>query len=167
VRASAHERIDDYLDYLDYIDSKVREFGWAVQGVGGSSEEPSFVYSVGLPRQHGHPEFVVVGAGPASAHGINHLAGRVRDGNVFRPGDQPDGVLPGFATELIALDWEQSHRNLPVSWRINGGPVDALQLVWPDESNRLPWEPGYSLGPDVQPLWGDRADSRAGASEVD
>ena len=34
------------------------------------------------------------------------------------------------------------------------GRVDALQMVWPDSTGRLPWETGYRNGPDVQPLLG-------------
>jgi hypothetical protein len=30
-------------------------------------------------------------------------------------------------------------------------PMEALQLVWPDESKRWPWETGFSF-PKAQPL---------------
>jgi hypothetical protein len=142
--------------YLASMDRKVRKYGWGVVHVGGGEGEPPFAYTVGLPRHYDHPEFVIVGVPPAAARTLNALGDRVRDGEVFRAGDRPEFALPGYTTELIDLDWDESHRNLPVAWRLNGGPVDALQLVWPDGADRLPWDAGYSLPDKAQPLWGRR-----------
>ena len=144
-------------EYLTSMDRKVRTYGWGVVFVGcGDSTEPSFAYTVGLQRQYGHPEIVAVGVPPGVARTLNALGDRIRDGHTFAAGDQPEVAIVGFRTELIEVDWTESHRNLPVAWRINGGPTDALQLVWPDEHDRFPWEPGYALPDYVQPLWGQR-----------
>ncbi len=139
------------------LDRKVRRFGWAVQFVGAGDGEPSYGYTVGLLRQYRHPEFVLVGVPPAAAVTLDELAARARDGEVFAPGDQPD-VLPGYRTELVAVDLVKSSTELLAAWNLNDEPVPALQLVWPDEQNRLPWDAGYSMSPDAQPLWGRRGE---------
>lgn len=151
-------RVNAYSVELDRI---VREFGWAVQFVGGSDEQPSFAYTVGLLRQYRHPEFVLVGVPPAAATTLNGLGARVRDGETFEAGDRPDGVLEGYRTELVAVDMVRSNEELLAAWNLNDEPVPALQLVWPDEGDRLPWEPGYALPAGVQPLWGTRGEPLA------
>jgi hypothetical protein len=138
------------------LDRTVRELGWAVQFVGGEAGHPSFAYTVGLLRQYRHPEFVLVGVPLAAATTLDVLGAKVRDGTVFEAGDQPDEVLPGYRTELVAVDMIKSRHELLAAWNLNDQPVPALQMVWPDEGNRLPWEPGYSLAGRAQPLWGER-----------
>ena len=45
----------------------------------------------------------------------------------------------------------------------HGEPVDALQVVWPDQRHRFPWEAAFDarMRP-VQPLLGRRAASATG-----
>ncbi|HSP36192.1 MAG TPA: DUF4262 domain-containing protein [Frankiaceae bacterium] len=143
-------------EYNKHLDRLVRERGWAVQFVGAGDGHPSFAYTVGLRRQYRHHEFVLVGVPPGAASTLNELGARVRDGQVFRPGDQPDEVLPGYRTELVAVTMRHSFEELLMAWRMSEEPVTALQLVWPDEADHLPWEEGYSLPLSAQPLWGPR-----------
>jgi hypothetical protein len=155
--------------FLDDMDRKVREFGWGVVYVGddcecmqcraeGVTPQPSFLppfaYTVGLTREYGHPEIVITGAPMGCAKTLNEFGQRVRNGVVFCGGQRFSYTQLGLVCELIEVDWQKSHRNLPVAWQINGGATDALQLVWPDAANRLPWEHGYSLARRQQPLWG-------------
>jgi hypothetical protein len=139
-----------------HLDNVIREAGWAIQFVGAGDGQPSYAYTVGLLRQYRHPEIVLVGVPPGAATTLHELGSRVRDGHEYRVGDQPAEALPGYRTEFIAVSMIKSHEELLAAWNLSEEPVPALQLVWPDEGNRLPWEPGYSLAKGVQRLWGRR-----------
>jgi hypothetical protein len=102
----------------------------------------------GLGRLGGHPDLVVLDMPPPSAHRYLHAVGRrVRAGARLRAGDMLDGLHESFRFGLVevrdtgflrALDrWYADH---PCGPR---GPL--LQLVWPDLTGLLPWEPGYDL----------------------
>ena len=156
-------------EYLADMDRKVRKFGWArvyvfgddcaaapgepCTAASGDCHTLGFGYTVGLSRHYGHPELVMTGVPVEATEVLNILGERIRDGAVLRPGERLS-IGHTLTARLLEVDWEQSHRNMPVAWRLNGGPVDALQVVLPDSRNRMPWEPGYSLSPEAQPLWG-------------
>jgi hypothetical protein len=144
-----------------HLDKLIREVGWALQFVGAGGGHPSFLYTVGLLRQYRHPEIVLVGVPPGAGSTLNELGSRVRDGHEYRVGDQPDEALPGYRTELIAVSMTKSREELLAAWNLNEEPVPALQLVWPDENNRLPWESGYALPKGAQRLWGKRGEPLA------
>jgi Domain of unknown function (DUF4262) len=155
--------------YLARIEGIVAEHGWAIQGVLASADDdpepgPPFAYTVGLssPR-FDHPELVVIGlsAGPAQAI-LNDLGERVRGGQRLHAGKRIGGLLRGgYEVELLAVDDAADERApLSVANRLygHGGPVEALQVVLPDEHHRLPWDPGFDAGMRaIQPLLGRRA----------
>jgi hypothetical protein len=153
--------------YLARIEGIVAEHGWAVQGVFSHADDPApgppFAYTVGLsgPR-FGHPEFVVFGLRPEIAQNVlNDLGERVRRGQRLRAGQRiVDLLRGGYEVELLAVDDSEDERaplymaNLLYG---QGGPVDALQVVLPDQHHRFPWDPGFATGMrTLQPLLGRR-----------
>jgi Domain of unknown function (DUF4262) len=157
--------------YLARMEGIVAEHGWAVQAVLPRADDPtpgpSFCYTVGLSRpQFGHPELVVVGLHPDTAHFIlNELGERVRGGQRLHAGQRVAGLLQGgYEVELLAVDDAADQRApLSVAARLygHGAPVDALQVVWPDRNHRFPWEPGFDGAMRAaQPLLGRRAPHR-------
>ena len=135
---------DDYLDTV--ILPLVHQNGWAVQGVSGRHP---FAYTVGL-TECGVPELVITGMDDcAAATVLNAIAGRVlrEDLDV---GARVD--LSGLALEVLAVEHPDLH--LLTATALYGDEVRGLQLVWPDDRGRYPWQPGHRSRRGGQPLLG-------------
>jgi hypothetical protein len=125
----------------------INTHGVAIQGVLGRGWEPSSAYTVGLAARE-HPEVIVMGLPPATGQQLlNDLVRPVLGGvQVFEPGDVVHDLIAGFPACLIeVLD---SREHLKVANRIygSGGPVAALQLVFPDREGLWPWDEGSGVG---------------------
>ncbi|TQN41864.1 uncharacterized protein DUF4262 [Blastococcus colisei] len=131
----------------------IERFGWAVEHVRvprRSTGTPSS-YTVGLTAA-GHPEIVVLGLpAPVAQDFLNAVAEQVRAGGSYRPG-QRTGEFTDEDGPVVFLRVEDTGGL--ASARDVYGSVEALQLVWPDSTGRLPWQPGYRNAPGVQPLLG-------------
>jgi Domain of unknown function (DUF4262) len=105
---------------------------------------------------------VVFGLDPDTARTIlNDLGDRVRDGQLLHAGQRIGDLLQGgYEVELLAVDDSADERApLSVANRLYGHdrPVDALQVVLPDQHYRFPWYSGFDAGMrTVQPLLGRR-----------
>ncbi len=67
------------------------------------------------------------------------------------PGQRTEELtVPGAPVVFIAV--ENTARLTAVQQVY--GRVEAVQMVWPDSTGRLPWDEGYRNPPDTQPLLG-------------
>ncbi len=140
-------------ELLDDLRAVVRKFGWAVEDVdaGPDPDDVPCSYTVGLTAM-GHPEVVVLGLPAAAAHDYLYLVVEgVRLGRRYTSGLRTEELTgPGAPAVFIqALDTSR----LTAVEQIYG-TVEALQLVWPDSSGHLPWEPGFRNPSTAQPLLG-------------
>ncbi len=131
---------------------------WGATGVLGTGGAPSFTYTTGLTTL-GRPELVMTGLDPEIAVGVINLAAVY----MLADPDLVDGRDPLRAVEDIcevvaieASDTSQMHVTRAVY-----GEFRALQLVWPDERGRFPWDRRYPRRRSRQPLWGRRRASAA------
>lgn len=146
----------------------VKEFGWAVQGVGGTDDRPQWAYTIGLHRSFQHPEIAIVGIPIHTIQVIlNDCGQRVADGEAFELGRRyVDLIRPAEGLErLYEVEFVQTAASVYLDWfgsanRFYGGLVPVWQLVWPDKAGRLPWEPGFTdILRAAQPVLGERAGS--------
>lgn len=133
----------------------VERHGWIVQGVSSTDTcpGPGFGYTVGLTA-HGFPELAIAGLPQRVI--LNDLAGRVFDFNRrYSHGEVLDDVI-GDGVKVTVVDGHYSREGLwPGTARaLYGDTVRLQQICWPDDRNRFPWEAGYSLPPDGQPVIG-------------
>jgi Domain of unknown function (DUF4262) len=101
----------------------VRAAGWA--------------YSLGLWRGFGHPEVAIFGWAPRRWGLVNVVAELVSAGVRLAPGSRVDDVLLGGAVEVRRID--DSWLDLLFAQRES---PEFLQVVWPDQDGRYPWEGG-------------------------
>ena len=142
---------DDYLDLV--ILPMVRQKGWAVQGVSGRRP---FAYTVGL-TDCGLPELLVTGLRDAAAATLlNTVAARALQEE--EPCAGGPVVLLSMVLEVVAVSRPDSH--LVTATALYGDEVRALQLVWPDDRGRYPWQTGYRSRRGSQPLLGPRPGDR-------
>ncbi len=131
----------------------IEQYGWAVQYVmaGDQPGDVEFAYTVGLTTL-GHPEVVIQGLPPDSAKTYLNIVGRgVRDGSRFEPGLITTD-LPGLPVRCAFIAVEDSSELVAIEQIYD--EVEAVQFVWPDSADHLPWEPGWRNPPGCQPLLG-------------
>jgi hypothetical protein len=131
----------------------IAEHGWAVRhvGAGTGQSQASFSYTVGLTAM-GHAEVVVTGLPFNDAQTfLNNIGADVRAGGRYPPGlVTEDLTAPGAPVIFLAVS--DTSRLAAVEQVY--GEVQAVQMVWPDSSGRLPWTDGYNNPPEAQPLFG-------------
>lgn len=144
-----------YEEVLDEHRSLIEEGGWSHVMVVGDVTRPPFVYTVGLTRLEGHPEVVVSGPDLDTACGVLHSAAEaVVEGERFAAGREVD--LDGVPLRVVAV---RRPAHLVVAQDIyatpgHAGLVPALQLVWPDDAGRWPWEVPWREARTTQEVFG-------------
>ena len=124
--------------------SNIEQYGCHVLHVLADDAGPEFSYSMGIMRETGKPELVIVGLKRELAHFIvNEYNRRIREGEVFVEGELYGGFLEGFDVMFKAVE-EKHHRerfgwNL---WLYGDEPFDVFQLVYPTTSGKWPWDEG-------------------------
>lgn len=140
-------------DYLNILREMIRAHRWAVQFV--ESEKRPFAYTVGL-HDLGLPELLITGLSAEVAtrvlNSIAHMI--VDDGTAVLPAMHID-YQDRFLIEVIEVEHPDVHLKYAVA--LYGPQVRALQLVWADDRDRWPWEPGWGHGRRRQPVLGVRA----------
>lgn len=125
---------------------------WSVTGVFGDASGAPVAYTTGL-TEHRRPELLITGLDPDLACRIlNRAAELALADRTFLESKFLGGVVqpPHLLAGLPAVDTSEMH----VTRLLYGPDFPALQLIWPDEQSRFPWESGYSFPVDAQPLSG-------------
>ena len=138
-------------EWLDAVREMVQKHGWAVQFV--ESDRMAYAYTVGL-HERGLPELLVTGLSPKRAtHLLNSVADYLVDGGKPLPGELIS-IAGGPPLEVVQVQHPDAHMNVAVA--LYGPDVRALQLVWPDDQGRRPWDPAFSNGKARQSVLGVR-----------
>ena len=140
-------------DLIGHALSLIASGSWAVTGVYGDESSAPVAYTSGL-TELGRPELVVTGVDPEHAGPVlNEAAARVVLTPAFGAGTTIDGLRSTNGYRLTAIDVIDASP-MRVTSLLFGQSFQAVQLVWPDRDGRLPWDRGYALVPDEQPLLG-------------
>jgi hypothetical protein len=134
-------------EWMELIYAAVQENGWVVQFV---SDRTPFAYTIGLhPR--GLPELLVTGMPPERARLVlDSVAQYLVKGGRPVPGERM--LLGGeLLLDFVQVQHPDAHLKFAVSIY---GPLQALQLVWPDEQGHRPWCAEFSNGGVRQPVFG-------------
>lgn len=93
--------------YLRIIAGQIGRIGWAVQGVPGDEQWPSWAYSIGLWHTFRVPELALFGLSLPNMAAIIHALGRrIADGGTIAAGDRIEGVCRcTFAIRPVHDSW--------------------------------------------------------------
>lgn len=128
-----------------------------------SASAPGYALSMGLVHSFDHPEVIVFGLAPDVATDlINLLADEASDGRKFLAGSEAGDLLQGYSVRFTAVDGEHHEQFFgPANWLYAERELQVVQLVYPDQQGRWPWDPAAREGFRAnQPLLS--ADSAAG-----
>lgn len=148
---------DDYDDYDQKVQSAIDAHGWAVQGVFPSTDDDGapFAYTVGMTARS-LPELLIYGLPSQVATLVLNAAGaRMGEDGPPQDGQRLSGLIANY--DLAVVNAVHT-RDLAMARRFYGNDqVRAVQLVWPDQEGRYPWDGGYSIRLTTQPLTGGPA----------
>jgi hypothetical protein len=135
----------------------IRKHGCHIMGIAGDEHVPNYAFSIGLFVNYGHAEIILFGLeGRRAASIINVVRDRAAAGQKYAVGDVADDILVGQKACFVEVPLQLYDKYLGTAiwfYRRSPRPFPCLQLVWPDDDGRFPWETGYDAGLKVyQPL---------------
>jgi hypothetical protein len=142
------------LEMREQIDNQIREriakHGWTHIGVFNTEETPAdefgppFTYSVGL-TERGMPEIVILGLPPKMAMGlINDTVHMWTEEGVSAFNVPVQGILKGMPVMYLEVEPEKESWYFSATRRFYGDRVKPVQMIWPDEDGRFPWQEGFN-----------------------
>jgi hypothetical protein len=141
--------VDGDSDVELRVRGDIARHGWHVALVPPEAGTPGWALTIGLLERFDHPELVVFGPdlsvlGPL----LNHLGGRVRDGERLGDGELRHQVLATHPVvfRAVAPKWIDVFLG-NAAWHYRRRDFPALQVFWPDPAGRFPWDPA------ADPIW--------------
>jgi hypothetical protein len=132
--------------------TRIALYGYTMVEIYGADQSsgPSYAYTLGLPREIGHPELAVCGLSSIASielvtsvvallHDAPRLEGRIATPK--RRGPLWIAPLPPNSVESrlgLAGWWRREHHD--------GEPATAKQIIVGDPTGRFPWQPGCRPG---------------------
>ena len=130
----------------------VEEFGCHIINVREENGVVGWGYTIGVYEATRQPEIIVVGLKPDTAHSVlNECARRSKDGARFEDGHREKDLLMNVDCEFRQVEhrWLRQLMGYAV-WFYGGDDFPAVQCIYPDLSNRFPWQDGFDSS------WRDR-----------
>ncbi|MBC7554085.1 MAG: DUF4262 domain-containing protein [Taibaiella sp.] len=129
----------------DKIIEDVNSVGWSVIMIEATEYLPAFACTIGLWKNYRQPEIISFGLSFKTLHSILNIAGKnIKNGKRYLIDTVNSEFFTKGNSQLISVD----ERSIPdyfgyAIWFNNGAEFPALQLVWPDRNDKLPWQNGY------------------------
>ncbi len=132
-------------ELLAKIKTNIQEYGLQIIGISATDYFPSFSYSIGLYESYQHPEIICFGLPIELAHIIiNDVADLIRNGETIKPYTPYENIFKDSKAEFLLVDSKniKDYFNAALSY-YQHNHFSALQLVWTDHNNKLPWEDNF------------------------
>ena len=144
--------------YLAQIAELIKQHGWAIQMVAPVESDPlphlSFGYTVGLLERGCAAEIMLVGLDALTTQAVlNEIAASMANGTGIPPSSWD--LSGGYMLKPVFMTRSESplHYGVAKAYYERSG-IPMVQYVWPAKNHAYPWEDGWPLGPDVQPVGG-------------
>lgn len=124
-------------------DRLIARYGWMVQAVYGDGDNLPFAYTIGLADK-GLPELIVFSLPQkVTQYLLNMMAARLVAGDTLPLGQRLPDIAEGMDTVLLPVPRAHAEQYLCQAFYRNP-TTTALQLVWPDKANRMPWDADHN-----------------------
>ena len=123
----------------------IESHGWHVIRVPSDDDSTGWAFSVGLFHTFRHPEVVIFGLSTELMHDVlNGIGEDVRAGHRYEADVESHDVLEGVHCMFKAVRprWYPAFMGYGV-WLYRGDRFPVMQCVWPDKSQRYPWDDGF------------------------
>ena len=127
--------------------AKIREHGWFRTGVFGDDEGPGFSFTTGFWVSVTQPEVIIFNMKEDIAHDVFwDLYRDAQSGKALPVGKRTDAVFANLPAYVFPVAKKHYRDFLGWSrWFYGGDDFPCLQLVWPDQAGRFPWEPEFDI----------------------
>ncbi|MEQ1732277.1 MAG: DUF4262 domain-containing protein [Bacteroidia bacterium] len=135
-----HNCIDD-----NKLSANIEKFGWSVMLLESTDYLPSFAYTIGLWENYKHPEIISFGLTTKTLQLILNDAGKiVKSGNKIEVKKSYTEFFENGTTEFIKVDSRSisDYFGRAINF-YHTNEFPAIQLVWADRNNNLPWDINY------------------------
>lgn len=147
---------DRDMSHRDKVVFMLEREGWALDAVPARTDLdppfPRYAYTIGFEDRFAFPEVCIVGLSPVACRGLFDLLADALAGGTDLPigapfvglleGEQPCALLPvDFRSTTGLFPSLVEHQQLTGH---DDGAFLMVQLIWPDPSGVLPWEPGFA-----------------------
>ncbi len=142
--------MDDEILYriIKNVRDSINRIGWAVISVPPENDDNfSFAYTVGLTTTFGHPEIIVFGLNSdLSREVLNSVGFLIKAGNRFSDRQKSPRIIQSYKVAFRTPLPRHIDTYLRVAkvWHHPAG-FDTLQMIWPDQDSRFPWEPDCDI----------------------
>jgi len=138
----------DFDELLEKTKLNIERYGLQVISIRASDYLPSFSYSVGLLQSFQHPEIICFGLNIDLMHVlINDVAGIIKKEGKIEPGKAYSNILENFDVQFLSVDPRNTGDYFGIALKYyKSENIPAMQLVWPDNANRFPWELNFQEG---------------------
>lgn len=123
----------------------IEKFGLQVIMVDSTSYSPSFAYSIGLWESYNHPEIICFGLPKDLGHAIiNDVAEIIKNGEKINEQKIYTDIFKDSRAAFLKVDQRNIDDYFGAALNFyQENSFDALQLVWTDRNDRLPWEENF------------------------
>ncbi len=141
-------------EFEQSILDNVEQYGCHLNGVfDPDGRDPDFSYSTGFTSSVDQPEVIIFGLELNLMQALlNDTLELCRQGFDITENARTDALIEGYSCVFrrVLPEWIVPEFWSSAIWYncdyLSGEFDQAVQLVWPDESNRFPWEKGVSAG---------------------
>ncbi len=138
--------MEQQLSEMDLsIRNEINKFGWSVLLIEATDYLPSFACTIGLCKNHKHPEIICFGLPVESMqHILNTAAEMVQAGKTIVPQKMYDDFFENGTAEFINVD--KNNLGDYFGYVIDFYQTEdfpALQLVWTDRNHHFPWDADF------------------------
>lgn len=135
----------DKDDLLNNTKLNIYKFGLQVIIVGSTSYLPSFAYSIGLTETYNHPEIICFGLPNEIGHAIiNDIAEIIKKGETIEVGKIYTEIFKDNRASFLKVDKRNIDDYFGAALNYYGDKsFEALQVVWTDRNDKLPWEDDF------------------------
>jgi len=132
-------------DLLNDTKLNIDKFGLQVIMVGSTNYSPSFAYSIGLTQTYNHPEIICFGLSNDLGHTIiNDIAEIIKKGEVIESGHISTEIFKDSRAAFLKVDKRNISDYFGAALNYySEKSFDALQVVWTDRNDKLPWEENF------------------------
>ena len=125
----------------------VKEYGFHIVWINSEGLQPDYGFTIGLEYSYEHPEIILMGLPiGAGKNIINKLGAEIKKGQKFIESDDYIKIssqkfmvkkmdISNYGDYLGYFIW--FYRSLKI-------PPTVMQLFWPDESDKFPWDKGFN-----------------------
>ena len=127
--------------------SDVKEYGFHIVWIKSEGLQPDYGFTIGLEYSYEHPEIILMGLPiGAGKNIINKLGAEIKKGQKFIDSDD---YIKISSQKFMVKKMDPSNYGEYIGYfmwfyRSLKTPPAVMQLFWPDESDKFPWDDGFN-----------------------